>query len=120
MGWRPIRATVAGLGLVAVLGGWFIASDETPAASEPVPGPVVRGEILDPLAPASAGDGWEVEHHEPGLYVVTAPGRVEVQSWDAAADVQVVPLAGDRTEVRFDSGDVPIDTAFTFLARDVP
>ena len=116
MGRRAIRATAVSFGLAAAMGGWFVAHDEAPAASQPAPEPSVRGEVVDAMAPATAGDGWTVEHPDPGLYVVTAPGQVEVESWDAAADVQVVPLAHGRTEVRFDVGDVPVDTAFTFLA----
>ena len=117
MGRRAIRATAASIGLAAAMGGWLVAHDEAPAASQPVPETAVRGEVVDARAPATAGDRWAVEHPDPGLYVVTAPGRVEVQSWDAAADVQVVPLAHGRTEVRFDAGDVPVDTAFTFVTR---
>ena len=117
MGRRPIRVLLSGVGLAAVLGGWFVAGDEAPAASQPTPRAVVRGEVVDPAAPVSGGEGWQVEHLEPGLYVVTASGRVEVQSWDAAADVQVVPLAGDKAEVRFDVADTPIDTSVTFLAQ---
>lgn len=103
----------AALGAGSALRG---AEAATPGATAVVHGGVsATGAVTAPA-------GWRAVHLDTGRYRVQAPSDeadLDVATWDAAADVVIVPLGDGATEVRIrgDRGAVDADFAFTAIVR---
>jgi hypothetical protein len=109
---RPHLLVIGVAVVVAVL--W----DDGTAASQPVRPTVVHGEV-GPDGQSSQPDAWRVAHRSTGIYRIHLPGdrvRLDVVSWDAVADVTIVPLGHGTNEVRFSLDAQAVDTAFAFVA----
>jgi hypothetical protein len=121
MGWGVARR--------AVRGGLAVATLLVPAgissASSDVPGVrVVAGGVGADGAAPGLPEGWAFEHPRPGIYrLVGSSGklvRLDVVRWDAVADVIILPVGSNATEVRFTAEGRPVDTPFSFDAAIRP
>lgn len=113
MGHRPTAVLVGAMALVAVLGTTDVASSQTTHPSVVRADVSSTGQALDPTA------GWMVERQAVGTYrieVVDEQVTIDVPSWDAVADVTVLPQGDGASVVRFTHGAAPVDTGFTFVA----
>jgi hypothetical protein len=110
---RPRHLVIGLLVAVAVLRG------AGTAASQPARPTVVHGEV-GPSGEASPPQGsWRVVHPSAGTYRIHLPDhdvKLDVASWDAVADLTIVPLGHGSSEVRFRLDGQPVDTAFAFVA----
>lgn len=113
MGFRRPRYLIFGL-LVLVAVVW----SQGTSGSQPVRADVVRSDVTAAGRPTD-GPGWKVGHPTTGVYRIEVPGSagaLDVVAWRAPADVMIVPLGGDRAEVRFVADGEPIDTDFEVVA----
>jgi hypothetical protein len=113
----PHRLAVGLVVLVAALSVGIAvaaASSSDEQSSRVVHGMVDRSGLI-----VSGADGWRVVHDEPGRYRLEFDGtdpRVEIERWDAVADVTVVPLGDGAGMIRFTNDTGPVDTSFSFTA----
>lgn len=108
---RPLRRLAPA---VLVVAGTLFFALGGEAGSQPKPLPdLLYGSVG---AGGATGESWRAEHPEPGVYRIAIQADVDVQDWDGAARVTVVPLGAGQTEVRFALDGIPTDTAFTFRA----
>jgi hypothetical protein len=115
MGRRRPHLLLVGAAAVVVAVLW----DDGTAASQPVRPAVVHGEVGPDGQSSSQPDAWQVAHRTTGIYQIHLPERrvrLDVPSWDAVADVTIVPLGGGTNEVRFSLDGQAVDTAFAFVA----
>jgi hypothetical protein len=81
---------------------------------------VVHGEVGS--AEPVAHDGWSVTHVSTGIYrihLARPQVQLDVPSWDAVADVTIIPVGHGTNEVRFSHRGGLLDTPFTFVALAV-
>jgi hypothetical protein len=108
---RPRHLVIGLVVVVGVLGNPGAASSR---AGRPT---VVHGDVAaaEPVAHAD----WQVTHLSTGVYrihVAQPQAQLDVPSWDAVADVTIIPVGHGTNEVRFSHGGELVDTAFTFVA----
>lgn len=113
MGHRPTALLLGATALVAVL------NMAEAASSQPANHSVVRADVAATGQALDPADGWVVEHLAEGVYRIALADEqvsIDIPSWDAVADVAVLPQGDGTNVVRFTHGATPVDTAFTFVA----
>jgi hypothetical protein len=109
------------LGLVALLAQHASA---TPSPVSPPARPrVVVAAVDRDGRPQGLPAGWQVTRKSVGRYQIRSGGPLDVPldvpSWEATAQVQVLPL-GDGVEVRFVDEDGPVDSGFVVRGISSP
>jgi hypothetical protein len=113
---RPVLVGLLGVLAVLVLVGWVVAVAGRSDASATSRTDVVSG-MVEADGAAVLPAGWSVTHPAPGYYVVRSPGgadALEVETWDAAAEVSTGPIGDGAVEIRFVGGGQPVDSRFTW------
>jgi hypothetical protein len=110
---RPRHLVIGLLVVAAVL--WSAGAAE----SQPARPTVVHGEVGPGGERSAPQSSWQVVHRSTGTYRIHLPDhdvKLDVSTWDAVADLTIVPLGHGSNEVRFRLDGQPVDTAFAFVA----
>ena len=114
------RRPRAAIGLVVVtLALGVVVGIAAPGASQTSSSSVVRGMVRDDGAFDPSGAGWTVTHPAPGVYELAfgaSDARIELDRWDAVADVTVTPIGAGTGLILFTDATGPVDSTFSFTA----